>query len=110
MRGGNKERDEIIHKELHFLKLIQPHPNIIKYYGCSKIEPCEYHAILEYCKCNFNFFKFNFIIGSMLDYLRDFTKFPLDHLFIIKVIGQLTCAIKHLHNLKPIIIHRDLKV
>ncbi|CAB4413080.1 unnamed protein product [Rhizophagus irregularis] len=89
----NPKKEAII-KEIHLMGIVNPHPNIITFYGVTKLDETNYSLVLEYAD------------RTLRDYLRDDT-------ILFKWESQLNFAreianaISWLHDDKEII-HGDL--
>ncbi|CAB4396416.1 unnamed protein product [Rhizophagus irregularis] len=87
-------KEEAIIKEIHLMGIVNPHPNIITFYGVTKLGETNYSLVLEYAD------------KTLRDYLRDDT-IPFKWESQLNFDREIANAISWLHDDKEII-HGDL--
>ncbi|CAB4413152.1 unnamed protein product [Rhizophagus irregularis] len=87
-------KEEAIIKEIHLMGIVNPHPNIITFYGVTKLDETNYSLVLEYAD------------KTLRDYLRDDT-IPFKWESQLNFAREIANAISWLHDDKEII-HGDL--
>ncbi|CAB4479477.1 unnamed protein product [Rhizophagus irregularis] len=87
-------KEEAIIKEIHLMGIVNPHPNIITFYGVTKLGETNYSLVLEYAD------------KTLRDYLRDDT-IPFKWESQLNFAREIANAISWLHDDKEII-HGDL--
>ncbi|XP_078471270.1 cyclin-G-associated kinase-like isoform X1 [Lampetra fluviatilis] len=104
--SDEEERSKAIIQEVHLMKKVSGHPNIVQFSSAASISKeesdtgrAEFLILTELCK------------GQLSDGLKRVElRGPVPCNTIIKVFYQACRAVQHLHRLKPPVIHRDLKV
>lgn len=97
----DKKALEMAHREVDLLRRLPPHPNLIRYYGCTEVgEQRVQEVVLLFELCT---------DGHILDFLER-KKGDLGEETILDVFSDVSNAVALLHTLSPPIQHRDLKV
>ncbi|CAB5364540.1 unnamed protein product [Rhizophagus irregularis] len=87
-------KEEAIIKEIHLMGIVSPHPNIITFYGVTKLDETNYSLVLEYAD------------KTLRNYLRD-DAIPFKWESQLNFAREIANAISWLHDDKEII-HGDL--
>ncbi|KAF1744872.1 hypothetical protein MXB_3475 [Myxobolus squamalis] len=93
----NERYESVTMNEIRALKRLKSKSYIIEIFDEVKIEKIHY-ILLEYCPL------------SLLDYIQKRSKLPFEDAEVIKLLGQITKAVDHMHSLDPPLINRDLKI
>ncbi|XP_067135354.1 cyclin-G-associated kinase isoform X2 [Centruroides vittatus] len=103
--AADEETSKSIIQEITFLKKLSGHPNIISFIAAAGIEKehsdhgkAEYLLLTELCTG-----------GPLIDLLRSLQS-PLPFETVIQIFYQTCCAVQHMHEQIPPIVHRDLKI
>uniref|UniRef100_A0A6B2FWG1 non-specific serine/threonine protein kinase n=1 Tax=Myxobolus squamalis TaxID=59785 RepID=A0A6B2FWG1_MYXSQ len=93
----NERYESVTMNEIRALKRLKSKSYIIEIFDDVRIEKNHY-ILLEYCPI------------SLLEYIQKRSSIPFEDAEIIKLLGQITKAVEHMHCLDPPLINRDLKI
>lgn len=97
----DKEKLEMAQKEIHILKSLPPHKNIVQYFGSTVISENSHKIVImlmEFCER-----------GNLLTiFEKNKDKIKENH--IVKIVKDITKGLNFLHTQEIPIIHRDIKL